>query len=308
MAKAKKQQIDLPASTIADDWHSKLVTWVNESDDATQKSRELSEKCRDYYDSRQWTAAEVAKLKSQKQAATVINRIKPKMDALMGMEKSAKTTAKAFPRTPKHEESAEAATESIRFVLQDNAFDQARSGVWENILIEGTGGCEIIAKPGGELGEGDMKIIIRHIMWDRLIYDPHSRRKDFSDARYLGQVIWMDHDEAAALYPQGKDILETMQTGSSTYNDKPRWMDTTRKRVKVVELYYARDKDIWYACFTGGGYLKASQISPYKNEEGETEWPYEFASAFVDRAGGRYGPEVQLLDVQDEINKRRSKA
>src|SRR3990167_8360517 len=269
MAKAKKQQIDLPASTIADDWHSKLVTWVNESDDATQKSRELSEKCRDYYDSRQWTAAEVAKLKSQKQAATVINRIKPKMDALMGMEKSAKTTAKAFPRTPKHEESAEAATESIRFVLQDNAFDQARSGVWENILIEGTGGGEIIAKPGGELGEGDMKIIIRHIMWDRLIYDPHSRRKDFSDARFLGQVVWMDHDEAANLYPEGTDVLEDMQSGSQTYDDKPRWIDSKRKRVKIVELYYHQAGDVHYAVFTRGGFLKGPAVSPYVNEEGE---------------------------------------
>jgi len=44
------------------------------------------------------------------------------------------------------------------------------------------------------------------------------------------------------------------------------------------------------------------------NEEKETEHAYEFASAFVDRDGGRYGAARQLLDVQDEINKRRSKA
>ena len=155
------------------------------------RSRLLSEKARDYYDSKQWTEAEISKLKKQKQAATVINRIKPKMDALMGMEKSAKTTAKAYPRTPKHEQAAEAATEAIRFVLQDNSFDQSRSAAWENILIEGTCGAEVIVKPSKEAG-GGYKVIINHLMWDRLIYDPHSRRKDFSDARYLGQVVWMD--------------------------------------------------------------------------------------------------------------------
>jgi hypothetical protein len=48
--------------------------------------------------------------------------------------------------------------------------------------------------------------------------------------------------------------------------------------------------------------------SPYVNEEGETEHGYEFGSLFVDRDGGRYGSMKQILDVQDEINKRRSKA
>lgn len=289
---------------MADIDHGTLVTWINESDDATQESRELSEKCRDYYDSRQLDPAEIAALKKRNQAPVVINRIKPKMDTLMGMEKGAKTTAKAFPRTPKHEKASEAATEAIRFVLQDNDFDQKRSQTWENILIEGTGGCEVIVKPAKK----GFKILINHIMWDRLIYDPHSRRKDFSDARYLGQVIWMDYDEAISTYPGGGDVLEDMQSGSQTYDDKPRWMDTTRKRVKIVQLYYRQDGEVWHAIFTRGGYLKDPAISPFKNEEGETEWPYEFASAFVDREGGRYGAALQLLDVQDEINKRRSKA
>lgn len=57
-----------------------------------------------------------------------------------------------------------------------------------------------------------------------------------------------------------------------------------------------------------GGYVKAPKVSPYKNEEGETEWPYEFASLFVTPEGDRYGACRQLLDIQDEINKRGSKA
>ena len=94
--------------------HATLIDWVNEADDATINSRAVSERCRDYYDSRQWTPEEVRKLKKQKQAALVFNRIKPKMDALMGMEKAAKTTAKAYPRTPKHEDAAEASTEAVQ--------------------------------------------------------------------------------------------------------------------------------------------------------------------------------------------------
>lgn len=300
---ARKSKADTPEAK-KDDGLDRLVTWVNESDDATQETRNIAEKCRNYYDSDQWTAAEKSVLAAQKQAATVRNRIKPKMDGLMGMERSNKTTAKAYPRTPKHQKASAAATEAVRFVLDDNFYHQKRSAAWENLLIEGSGAIEVIAEPKGD----KVKIKINHIMWDRMIYDPHSRRKDFSDARYLGQVIWMDFDEAAALYPDAKDILEDMTSGSQTYEDKPRWMDDTRKRVKIVEIYYRSSGNVYYACFTRGGYIKAPSISPYKNEEGETEWTYEFASLFVTPEGDRYGACRQLLDIQDEINKRGSKA
>lgn len=281
--------------------HGVLIQWVTSAEEATQESREVSEKCRHYYDSRQWTDAEARALKKRKQAATVINRIKPKMDGLMGMEKANKTTAKAFPRTPKHEKSAEAATEAIRFVLQDNFYDQKRSAAWDTILLEGSGALEVTVR------KKDFKLIINQIPWDRLIYDEHSRRKDFSDARWLGQVVWMDLDQALEDYPDAKDVLEVLPSGTQTYDDKPKWYDSVRKRVKIVEVYYKDRGNVWYSCFTRSGYVKPPAISPFKNEEGETEWPYEFASAFVGLDGDRYGAAYQLLDLQDDLNKRRSK-
>lgn len=304
--KSSNQAVELPQDlgTVADDEHDKLITWVNESDDATVDSRNLAEKSRNYYDSIQWTDAEVTELKKRKQSPTVINRIKPKIDALMGMERANRTTAKAFPRTPKHTQGATAATEAVRFCLQDNMYDRVRSDAWENLDIEGTCGIEVNVIPKGK----EFKITIKHIMWDRLIYDPHSRRKDFSDARYLGQVVWMDYDEAAALYPDATDVLEAQQHGSETYDDKPHWMDNARRRVKIVEMDYKKESGEWcYACFTRGGWLKAPKVTPFKNEEDETENRYEFASLFVDREGGRYGAIKQLLDPQDDLNKRRSK-
>lgn len=302
MGRRKKE----PQQDPNDILHGELLRWVSEAEDVTDESRVISEKCRDYYDSKQLSADETSQLKLRKQPIVVVNRVKPKMDALMGMEKAAKTTAKAYPRTPKHEGGAEAATEAIRFVLQDNAFDQVRSAAWENLLIEGTGGCEVVV---GEQKNGELKIQINHIPWKRIIFDPHCLNKSFDPrtCRFMGQVVWMDYDEAAEKYPESIEILDSMISGSHTYDDIPRWI-TSRRRVKIVELYYAKGGDIWYACFTRGGFVKMPHVSPYKNEEGETEWPYEFASCFVDREGGRYGAVKQLLDVQDEINKRRSKA
>ena len=312
MAKKQKktsQQVDVKSSgekiSDLDLQHAEFIQWVNDADELTTDARALSEKSRDYYDSKQWTAEEKNALRERKQAATVINRIKPKMDGLMGLEKSNRTTVRAFPRTPKHEADATAATEAIRYVLQAQSWNKKRSAAWENLLMEGTGGVEVIAKPAKD---GEVTITLNNIPWDRMIFDPRSMRKDFSDARYLGQVVWMDYDEALALYPNAKDILETMQEGSETYEDKPKWMDDSRKRCKIVELYYKKAGEVYYACFTRGGFCEEPKKSPYKTDTGEAEWPYEFGSLFIDRDNNRYGACVQLLDIQDEINKRRSKA
>ena len=48
----------------------------------TDEARELSEKCRDYYDGRQWTDAEAQKLRARKQAPIVSNKVKPKVEGL----------------------------------------------------------------------------------------------------------------------------------------------------------------------------------------------------------------------------------
>jgi hypothetical protein len=274
---------------------TKLIEWTTEAEEKNAESLELAEKCRRYYDSDQWTSEEKRALAATGQAPVVINRVKPKMDGLMGMEKSNKTTCKAYPRTPKHHGAATAATEAIRYVLQANFYDQIRSQAFENLLIEGTGGIEVC------VDKKTLDVQIKHILHDRLIYDPLSRRKDYSDARYLGQYVWMDLDEAEADYPDGKEILQ------DTFGQKDeKWCDSIRKRVKIVELYWHEDGDVKYACFTRGGFLKTVQVSPYKNDVGETQWPYEYSSLFAGKR--RYGAVNQILDVQDEINKRRSKA
>ena len=60
---AKKKETPKESSDL-----TQVIDWVNESESATSDSRKTSEKCRDYYDSKQWTAAEAKKLNLQKQA------------------------------------------------------------------------------------------------------------------------------------------------------------------------------------------------------------------------------------------------
>ena len=171
---------------------NKLVEYVHGSEDLTQESRAKAERNRDYYDGKQFTSEELHDFAQRKQPPIVINRIKPKIDHLLGMERNARTDPKAFPRNPSDQSASSAATDAIRYVVQNNEFDQISSNCFEEYLIEGTEGVEVIA----ERKKSEIEIRIVGYKWDRLIYDPYSREKDFSDAKYLGGIVWTDEDDA----------------------------------------------------------------------------------------------------------------
>ncbi len=288
-----------------------LVRDYESAEQASQDAREESARCRDYYDGRQLTAEQIAVLKKRKQPIVIENLIRPKIDYLCGLERQTRTDPKAYARTVQHEDDANAVTDALRYVADDEDFDVKRSGVFQNILIEGFGGVESVHKRTREFIDPK----ITWIEWDRLFYDPHSSKPDFSDAEYMGYVTWLDLSKAKRMWPEGEAVLEsTIGKGTSdlfdTYEDKPRWAnwsDTKRKRVRVVTIYKLVD-GIWHrGVFTLAGELEPLAPSPYLDEEGRPENPLILQSAYVDRDNDRYGLVRDFLTLQDEVNKRRSK-
>lgn len=294
-----------------DELLEKLLRQFEESFDQSAHERAQSEQCRDYYDNKQWTDDEIETLKSRKQPIVTSNRIKPKIDSLLGFEKRGRTDPKAYPRTPKHDAEADGATDAIRFVCDQNRFQQIKSEAAENLFIEGSGAATVTVR---QRPNGDMDVALTHVPWDRFYRDPHSRRRDFTDAKFKGVVIWMDEDDALGQFP-GKELVvqgaySTSGLGSETYDDRPRlqWSDSKRKRIRVLQHRWI-EKGKWNtAILCKGGFLRDPQVSPYLDEFGEPECDLIAMSAYVTRENERYGVVVQHLSAQDEINKRRSKA
>ncbi len=293
-----------------------LCRMFEESEDSTYESRKLSERDRDYVDNKQLTAEEEATLKKRGQPPVIDNRIKTKIDYLVGLEKQQRIDPKALPRTPKHESDADGATEALRYVAEEQDYDAKRSSVWRNMLVEGYGGIGVsVAESMDYNGQPGIEVRIRRYSWDRLFFDPHSSETDFSDAGYLGAVLWMDYDDALAMYkdnPDAANILDvTLTTApSDTYDDKPKhslWADKKRKRVRICQIWLKRDEQWYFAEYTKGGILKAGP-SPYKTDKGETDCELILQSAYCDRDNNRYGLVREMISLQDEINKRRSKS
>lgn len=274
-----------------------------ESKDLTTGSTTLAQKCRDYYDGYQLTDEEKEVLRKRKQPAVVLNLVGQKGDYYMGVEAQSRTDPKAYPRTPNSEDSAEAATDSIRYVCDNSDFDNTASECFSNLVIEGTEACiiEVVGKK--------KEIIPRWVPWDRCFYDPHSIRRDFSDATYMGVVAWMDLDVAQSKWPKAKDSLETQVNEHNQFDDKPsHWTDSKRRRVMAVEIYFQRGGKWLRAMFTKGAVLEEAADSVYLDEDGSPANAMEMQSYKTDRKGGRYGALAIYLDSQDEVNKRKSKS
>lgn len=289
---------------------SKLVQMYESAEQSTADSRELCERDRDYRNGVQWTSAEEATLKKRKQPVITIDRIGPKCDFLMGMEAQNRRDPRAYPRTPDDEEAATAATDALRYVMEDQRWDRVRSECFDSFLVEGSCGADVRVYEK----RGEMCVEVLPIMWDRMFGDPHSRMRNWSDGSFKGQFVWMDLEDAVEKYPGKSDTLESTissETSASgnTYEDVPRvrWADPKRKRVRIVEMWTKEKGKYFYSAFTKAGMLERME-SPYVDEDGESDDGFVFGSCFIDRDGNRFGVVRRWISLQDEINKRRSKA
>lgn len=289
---------------------SMLVGYFESAEQASETYRQEAETWRDYRNGDQWTEAEAATLAKRKQPIVTIDRIGPKVDFLLGMESAQRSDPKAFPRTPNEEQGAEAATDALRFVMDASQWDEVRSECFDHFIVEGLCGVDIQVNEKG----AEKCIDIKPIHWDRMFFDPHSRQRNFRDAKFKGQFVWMDIEDAIRLFPDKAESLEgTLASESATlgqtFDDVPRlrWADPKRKRVRIAEMWTKEDGGIFHSTFTKAGVLKRMP-SPFVDEYGAQEDGFEFGSCYVDRDGNRFGVVKRWISLQDEINKRRSKA
>lgn len=281
---------------------------------ATYDARVLSQRDRDYYSGYQWTTTELANLNKRKQVPITVNRIKPKVEGLKGLLQVRKTDIKAFPRNPSDEGASHAITDALRYIEDNNDFDTIEADVFEDICVEGYGACIVDVLKDAK---GDNEITISRIPWDRFYYDPHSIKRDFTDSQYLGQMLWLDEQQVQGIFGKRIDLSDlTAQyeadTGyDETFEDKPRYWLTTergRNRYRIAQHFYL-DKGVWHvAYFSGNIFLEKPVESPYIGEDGVPSCPIIAQSAYIDRQNQRYGEVRSFIDLQKEINHRRSKA
>jgi hypothetical protein len=295
----------------------RLKRTFTDHEQLTYEARRHSLTALDYYDSDQFTRAELAALRERGQPPIVVNRIKPAINGIIGVSQKGTSDPKCWPRQPGDEDAADAATDVLRYIADFNRWKRLKLDVFKDILVPGSGAALIGA-------DADSQVTITQIRWEEFFHDPRARRPDFKDARYLGIAKWMYADDVAALYPDKAGAIEAnvqaaggagMMIPDESFQDRPlsgpgtgsAWIDPKLRRLLVCELYW-RDAGTWSrSVFTGTDILEHGP-SPYQDHKGRPDCPIEAQSAYVRRDNGRYGAVWDMIGPQDEVNKRRAKS
>ncbi len=280
--------------------------WASAKD---EEGREMVES-RHYYHGDQWTEKEISALRRRKQPVVTSNRIVRKIDAVVGLVERLRQDPKAYARTPKHDEGAELATATLRFVLDNNDWKSKSSRIARAGGIDGISGIEYDLVPGDE---GDPSLEMHIAYGDGFFYDPRSVDEGFTDARYLGIAKWVDLEQAKEMFPDKADEIDSlMESGADqtavVETDRSRnWINTNEKKVRLADHWYIKGGK-WRWCMYIANVMLKQGISPFIDEKGKTFPRYRMYSASVDHDGDRYGFVRNLKSPQDEVNHRRSKA
>lgn len=300
------------ANSTSDDIERKRRLFRAFENNKTREQEEMRV-ARRYYSGRQWTDQEIAKLERRKQPVIWDNRIARKVDFLVGVEQRMRRDPKAFGRTPRDQHTADVATASVRFVCDENRWENMASSAAHDGLVSGVGVVWVGA--ANKKGVIDPKLTLGQI--DRFFYDPRSTMPDFSDARYMGMHLWLDIDDVKAEYPQFADKIDNMadRNGGLTKlrleEDRgQQWADFETRRIRIVEMYERKPNGqgyAWYYSKFTGNIVFEDMWSPYLDEYGQPDCPYVAWSPYIDERGDRYGVVRNMRPMQDEVNKRRSR-
>ena len=217
---------------------------VDDFRDGTVESRAIADKARRYFDGDQiWGATELA-LKRSRQPKVIRNEIAPAINGILGVIQQDRVDPKAYPRTPANEKQADVATKVLRFIADKEQWHSKKVDCAESFLIEGVSAASIEVNAKGEP-------VIIPVPYDEAIYDPRSRKADFSDSDYNGVGKWMYEGDLARMYPWAAEDLGRVYTtswGDDMGLERPAVQRTLSARVGWTQRSAA---SLWSSCTTG---------------------------------------------------------
>jgi hypothetical protein len=275
------------------------------------KNEEIKEQqnARRYYHGAQWTEKQVKAFGRRKQPVVTYNRIGRKINAVVGLLERQKQDPRGFPRTPKHEEGAEVATATLRYVCDEQDWSSKSPICGLNGAVDGLAGVEIIIEAGDQ---GDPEVGLEVVDPSSFFYDPRSLKMDFSDARFMGVGKWADIDTTIEMFPDKEnEIRASIQSGAeltSNPDTDNKWFSTGENgnRIRIIDHWYIKGSE-WHWCIYTGSTILADGVSYLRDQKKKTICKYIMYSANIDHEGDRYGFVRNMRSSQDEINQRRSK-
>jgi hypothetical protein len=231
---------------------------------AGKRWRKRSEICWRFFDGQQWSQKDIQELAERGQRPIVDNLVAPTIESILSLHTSNQQDIICKPQGANDLATAEKATASLKFVMQNNNGYQSLARAYQDLLVYGFGVVHV--------GKGvrDSSPFVEPVQLLRLdpreiSIDPESKQPDLSDCKFVVWSKWADLEDLEADFPQFKEVLrgnsnDAPDEPNEGYEIKPSlggwnisyselWkfyetkdgsheIDKERKRVKVHEIWY----------------------------------------------------------------------
>ena len=292
-----------------------------------------------YYQGQQWTATEIKELQDRGQAATVENEIAPIVDRLIGRHKQQKTRIIYRGRNlGSDDKKSNILTDLALHIHQRSSYEFEEGDMFVNGNVCGFGVMEVKIAFDEAL---QPEVLLKSVEPLDIFPDPQSKRYNWNeDADYLTRAKWMPVEKAMALYPKHKNKIKSLanEENLGIWDEREdvkrdNYVDTKNKRVRIMETWWKKYTvrrmgltDDTFKDVTDNKDFKGEVHTQIVEKMQKTIWvfneiledsktPYDhnlftLVPYFVYRKknGEPYSKVRQIIDPQDEINKRRSKA
>lgn len=349
--KKKKKEPNVSPTT-------KYKNWYKEGRDAASDWKKESRTAAGFYHGgkHQWAQKDRDALTQEGRPVLSINRIKPTIDLQKGIEIRSRTDIDAKPRKEDFAKTADAITAGFKYVQDQNNADHIISDVFFDGLKAGIGWLEVCENDDPR----EEEIQIKYADWRRVGFDPYARHILLDDARYIYLDNWVDLEVAQMMWPNKKEELlqavrhqeaterkhgdqYSIKSGGYDNAEKIGWIDTARKRVLLVQMYFKKTELAIFLKMKDGEAVEVTAEELEKNPlmvanpnvlkvkkvpvdkmyyvifsgdallEEEKPSPYKHNHyplipfiCYMDEDGAPYGMIANMMDPQREINKNRS--
>lgn len=177
-----------------------------------RKFLEAAKEDHEFYLGHQWEDQDIQTLTEAGVRPLTINKIRPQIVLLKGVESQNRTEFKAFPEGKEDDVIGEIATRLLKNLMKNSMGDYELSNIFEDGTVAGEGWLEPYIDYSEDLLFGELKF--KKGEYFQIFPDPKCKKYDLSDAGYVCKICPdMTKDEILQIYPDVEDKLENSEGG-----------------------------------------------------------------------------------------------
>lgn len=302
----------------------KVTRWFTSTCDYESTWRKLARTWHDYYHGDQLPPELIKEMMARSQPPLKFNLVKSIVNLLSGQEIQGRTDIQFVGTEESDSLPAELLTDVYRQKNNEGYCQYEITEAFQDSVIGGRGVLQ------HDWDEDSEEIFLEYTPWEEVFVDPCAKRKDYSDARHVFRVKWVDLDVAIDMFPdhEGKirKITKTQDVDEKNFFDQGKepathtddyfddifdnpqhFYDPDRDRIKLIEVWWKTSDSktgIMNGVFSQDCWIEEPEDFGRKHGD----FPFVFTFYARDRKGLPYGLVKDLVDPQDVINRSFSKS